>query len=521
MKNRQCGRLTSAALSASLMALAVAAALPARAEDGPAPGRKDRVGELLETLKAKGVIDEKDYEALTENSAEARAARRRDALKKAQEEEAANVRKSQYAGRWNNGIIFETPDRANSVSLSGRVHADYRYFEKDTAASTFDLRRVYLTVAGKWNEWLTWDVSADLAQTTTASSATTGTQTANLGTGAVSSTTVSPQSNGGSVLDVAWFNVAFSDAAQLRFGQFKMPMSLEELTSSRFLDFQERSLVNRFVPAKERGVMLHGIPMPGLTYGIALSNGSGKNGVESSANFDRPDVIGRVSANVAEFIGAQTNAVYHVGAAYSQGTLSNTTSLSVGSEPRTGATFFSTSAFDGTGVDRQRMGLEAALAYGPFKLQGEYLNTNYSGRSKGGAAYDRDIETYYASALWMVTGERYAESYRNGTFGRISPYSNFVPGGTGTGALELGVRWSGLNAGDFATTNAAGTGVLSSATSRTSSADTLTLQAKWIWTPNVRFLINFVTTKYGNPIAFTGFTTDREKAITMRASFDF
>lgn len=494
-----CHRLTPARLAVLAFlagSLNLGQSVLAQEEGSAEPAaRKDKMTELLDKLKDKGVIDEAEYDELSGNTpegrAEARAERRRQALKRAQEEEKENARKSYYNLRWNNGLVFETPDRASAVSLSGRIHADYRSFFDDSASSTFDIRRAYLTLSGKWNEWVTWDVTGDFAQSTT-------------------------------TLDVAWFNLAFSDRAQLRFGQFKMPMTIEELTSSRFIDFQERSFVNKSAPAKERGMMLHGVPVPGMTYALALSTGQGKNNIETTPQFDRPDVIGRVSANFAEFVGAQSRSIYHLGASYSQGTIAPGT-LSVGTEPRNGGSFFSTSAFTGTGVDRMRMGLEGVVALGPVKFQGEWLNVNYKGSSAANVAYDRDIESHYVSVLWMVTGERYADAYRNGVFGRIVPFTNFTPGGTGTGAFELGLRYSAFNGSDFTTANAAGTGVLASATTASNQATAWTFQAKWIVNPNMRFIFDYVDTEFGNPVRFaTGnVTTEHERALTMRAALDF
>lgn len=485
-----------------LVALACATvAGQARADDetpaeAPEAAKRDKVMELLEKLKEKGVISQEDFDAIAgetpEDRVRARAERRREALKRAQDAEREEKQKLQYGGRWNSGIVFETEDKSNTFKLSGRVHADYRAFLDDSAASTFDVRRAYLTLAGTWGNWLSWDVTGDFAQS-------------------------------GTAFDVAYFNIRWSDAAQLRLGQFKMPMSLEELTSSRFIDFQERSIVNKFVPAKERGIMLHGVPARGFTYGIGVSNGQGKNNNETAPQFDRPDVVARVTTNVAELLETDAKAIYHFGVSASTGTQAPTMTISTSTEAR-GATFFSTgSSFNGTGVDRTRTGFETALAYGPLKFQAEWLNTNYTGRSSAGTAYDRDIETYYVSLLWMVTGERYAEAYKNGVFGRISPYQNYTPGQGGTGALELGLRYSGFNAGDFLTTNAAGTGQLSSATSATNKADTLTLQAKWIWNPNLKFYLDYVETRFDTPIRFStgNVTTDKERAVTFRGAFDF
>ncbi|MFN7276934.1 MAG: OprO/OprP family phosphate-selective porin, partial [Betaproteobacteria bacterium] len=463
-----------------------------------------------------GIISEEEFNDITGNTPEGRAAARAERRTRVQKEaldaQKAEAAKERFNGRWNNGLVFETPDRRTTFSLGGRVHADYRYFEEDTAASTFDIRRAYLTLQGKWNEWLTWDLTGDFAQSTNA-------------------------------LDVGWINAAWSDKLQVRAGQFKMPFSLEELTSSRFIDFQERSFVNRLAPAKERGVMVHGVPYTGLTYAVALSNGQGKNTNETSPNFDSPDVIGRATVNVAELLQQQAKAVYHFGAAFSSGEFStNATTVSgLGNsttEPR-GATFFTPTAFNSPSVDRTRYGFETALAYGPLKLQGEIAQANFKGRTATGSSFDKNIDTYYLSLHWMITGERYAETYRNGVFGRMAPITPYEPGGSGSGAWELAVRFSEFDATDFplvaGASNAAtlasglgGTYVGTSLATPTASnrAKALTVGLKWIWTPNFKIYLNYTDTKFDNGIRFsptggTPFTSDHERAVTMRAAFDW
>jgi len=54
-------------------------------------------------------------------------------------------------------------------------------------------------------------------------------------------------------LDIAYINLGWWQPEQLRVGLFKMPFSLEEVTSDNYTDFQEHSFANALVPAKERG----------------------------------------------------------------------------------------------------------------------------------------------------------------------------------------------------------------------------------------------------------------------------
>lgn len=486
----------------------------AHAEDEAADTTKrDPMVELLEKLKEKGIISEEEARTLSGDTPEERMRRRAENRKKAQREaeeaQRAEAAKERFLGRFNNGISFETPDRRSGFTLGGRVHLDYRQYTQDTAASTFDVRRAYLTMQGKWNEYLTWDLTGDFAQTTPTQ------------------------------LDVGWINIAYNDAVQARFGQFKMPFSIEELSSSRFLDFQERSLVNGLVPQKERGAMIHGTPMPGITYGVALSTGQGKNNNDLVAPRSNPDIVARVTANFAELFEIQANNVIHFGLAASDGDLPTGFGLSQRTEAR-GLTFFNTASFTGQDVHRKRYGIETVLAHGPVKFQGEYVQANYAGRSAAGTNYSRDIDAYYAELVWMITGERFAEAYRSGVNGRMVPISNYTPGSTDSwGAWEIGLRVSRYDASDFTATNAAGTGVLAPAaapagnapfaSTPTNAANAVTLGLKWYWNPNLKFYLNYTRTHFATPesvnLNYGGatniITTDEEKAITFRAAFDF
>ena len=94
----------------------------------------------------------------------------------------------------------------------------------------FDVRRAYLGVSGKIAKYYDYKVVANFAQPDAPSTS--------LGS--------SGKSN---QLDEAFFGINYWKEASFRFGQQKMPFSLEEQTSSRFTDFQERSMLNKMVRA--------------------------------------------------------------------------------------------------------------------------------------------------------------------------------------------------------------------------------------------------------------------------------
>jgi phosphate-selective porin OprO/OprP len=447
-----------------------------------APAHAVDMETLLEKMHDKGLLTDEEYQDLR---SEAREDRRREALDRAQaEEKAAKAKEDEPAtlkGKFRDGFTFESGDKQHSFSLSGRIHADYRNFSEDStngnSANTFDVRRAYLGVSGRIYNDFTFDVTADFGGT-----------------------------SNGSHLDVAWINYEAMQGLQFRAGQFKMPMSLEELTSSRFIDFQERSFVNSLVPGKERGAMLHGSPMKGLYYGLALSNGAGKNTNETSAVIDDKDIIGRLAVNAAEMIGNR-NLVLHLGTAYATGTIPGGTVTPAARTEARGLQFFSTAAIGtaATEVDRTRTQAEASLAWNQFKLQGEWISANFEV-----PGVDSDIDAMYAEAMWLITGEKYADAYRGGAYAAIKPNNAFKKGAEGWGALEAGVRYSKFDAGDFVPSPGF-----------TNKADAITVGLKWIPNTNTRVYLNYIQTNFDTPVTVTGGTADDEKAVTLRLGLYF
>jgi phosphate-selective porin OprO/OprP len=131
----------------------------------------------------------------------------------------------------------------------------------------------------------------------------------------------------------------------------------------------------------------------------------------------------------------------------------------------------------------------------------------------------------------MITGENYADVYKGGMFGgRMKPKNNFDPkaGKWGTGAWEIGARYSKLDASDFKAAdlvnaygvNAAIPAAGIAAQNKFNEVDAWTIGLKWIPSPNVRFMANYVTTSM-DCAAGVVCTEDKEKAVNLRAQLDF
>ncbi len=453
----------------------------------------DSTDDILNALIAKGILTEEEGALLQKG-------------RTGEKEAAAKKKDSAISASFKDGIKWESGDKANSMSINGRIQLDSRSNDinggttaNDKIADTFEIRRAYLGAKGTFDKYYDFDVTIDAA------------------------------GSSAPILDVAYMNIKWWKEAQFQFGQFKMPFSLEERTSSRFIDFQERSFVNNgsLTPGKERGVMLHGTPVAGLNYAIALSTGQGKNTNDADQREDSKDIILHADANLAEFMGNK-NAVVHLGASYANGDLPPAAISTQRTEGR-GLEFFKATAPTGTTMERTRYGLETALAYGPVKFQGEYSEAKFQGTNASSVSYDKSLDASYVEALWLITGENYADSYKGGKFDRIKPKNQFNPSGKGGfGAIEFGVRYSKFDATDFATVAngaTANTPVMtaSSATaSYANKADAYTVGLKWIPTANARILLTYVKTDFDTPVlAATGETVNDEKVLMMRTQYDF
>lgn len=417
------------------------------------------------------------------------------------------------------GLVINDETGDWSMQLNGRIQADYRSINpNEWKNDTFDIRRARLGGTFTFLKDFAVRVEAEYANTNDGSKGTTA-------------------------LTYGYLDWKHFAGAKLRVGQFKPVFGLERGESTNFTDFQELSLATATGPSfnstYDRGVMLFGSPLKGTYYNLSYVNGSGQN---NDAMMNGKDVVGRIVMNITDFTNWQ-DTVVHIGVSSSQNTVQKSSAAVTGNDSAlsayteangvtsnsikytntTATTFFSTFAFSGTNVDKSRVGLETAIAYGSLKLQGEYINTNFDGRTSAGQDFNKDINAWYASATWLLTGESYANAYKDAMFGRNSPKHNFSFGKDGYGAFELGLRYSSYDASDFklsANGCVTGSGCLASS-SVSNQANAWTGGAKWILNPNTRILLNYVHTSFDTPIIINSKSSDKEDAITMRAQYDF
>ncbi len=379
-----------------------------------------------------------------------------------------------------NGLVFRDATGDWSLRLYARAQLDYRHFTPEQfSADTFSMRRARIgAIATFWDDF-TLRIEGEYSEAAT-------------------------KMNDG-YLDYTRFK-----PAMVRLGQFKTMHGLERSQGAMDLNFMERALTESVLGSVfDRGIMLHGAPANGLYYNLAYVNGTGQNIDETDALSDNKDWSLRVVGNLAQWAGWK-NAVIHVGGFHVDGKqAAGAVVPKIRTEGR-GVEFFRV-ADTAAEVDRTLNGIETALAWGPVKYQGEYIRARYDGGS-----FERDMSAWYASLQWLVTGERYADFYRNGAFLGIQPKRYFRHDRDGWGALELGARYTRFDASDFGP-------VLANTASATytDGADAWTLGAKWILNPNAQLQLNIVRTGFDDAILLNGRRDDHEDAMNMRVQFDF
>lgn len=447
----------------------------------------DEYVETLNILRDKGVLTQKEYDAKVK-AYEEKSENKRFAEQRIDKDlrESFNYRfaRANDGSVTENGVGLKSKDGNNTLQVTGRLHMDYRQYTPDygtgqttdTYQNLAEIRRARFGVRGQFQKDFKYEIVGNLGNDV----------------GAASSSTT---------MDVAWVNYAANPEAQFQFGLFKMPFSLEQLTSSNNIEFMERSLIGQvegeFIPGKETGFMLHGIPKPGLTYQLAVSRGRANKDAVS----DSLDYVGRVTTNIADLAGSKAF-IGHLGAAYSQGEVrGGVTASSARNEARAQNAFFTGPALGGI-TDRTRQGLEAAFAYNAFKVQAEQFAFKYDPTT--GA--DQEIKGHYIFLVYNLTGENY--NYKDGVFGSLKPNTPVDKGGRG--AWQVGVRVSEFDAAPIAV-----------AAGKTNRATAVTYGVTWFATENLRFMLNYVDTKYDHAVGTAGGRVMGDRAVMFRSQLNF
>lgn len=269
----------------------------------------------------------------------------------------------------------------------------------------------------------------------------------------------------------------------IRFGHFKEPFSLEELTSSNHNTFMERALPNLFAPSRNTGIMLHNQHAGGrLTWAVG---GFAETDDEGTARSGSTNISGR-------FTGLpwyrDDNRFLHLGLGLSlrmpdAGTVEFSTrpEADLGGEPISTGTISNVD-------DLTLLSAEAAMVFKRFSVQGEYFRTDLDD-----GATDPGFDGWYLyGSFWLTRRDHRSYDKSAGAFGRVQPATPFDPLKGGAGAWEVALRYSQLDLSETPNGAAPPTG---STAQVGGEIRNLTIGINWHLNDFTRFMFNYVNSE--------------------------
>ncbi len=281
-------------------------------------------------------------------------------------------------------------------------------------------------------------------------------------------------------------------------GSFTEPSSLDNMTSSKYITFFERSMMSNTQPFKyNAGIMYDNQKLFDGKMGLQLAytfNGDKAKAFKDTSVDGGANFIARVTTAVLK--DKETNRVVHLGMNYEY---RNNDSGSYKYKFRTENHMGDKTTVDVGGVFKNTsdIGFELATTFNALSIQGEYEMGSIT----------NDIDTYksngyYGFVSYFLTGEH--RPYKNSSFGRVKPKKDIDNGGFG--AIELVARYSVIDFSSYpgVTTN--------------NKIANLTLGFNWYLNSKMRIMYNYTNGDY-NDIATYG--TDNLKGHLIRFQVDF
>lgn len=425
------------------------AAKPASTAAGPGATGQRLPGQdegLLDVLLANGLISQQQYAALQVKNADDRA--------KKQETKEAKI-------TLGDGLKFKSVDGDFTAQLGAYAQMDSAWYDDDGTdlSDGTELRRARLSMSGTVLRDWDYKVEADFAGTTQGGS-----------TNTVSLTDAYLRYNG-------------FHAMSFTAGNFKVPFSLEAVSSGKYITFMERGLPFAFLNLRSLGGMAatagnNWTAALGLFGNTVTSQNADDEGKSAAARVtfapvyrkDRALHLGfaaqirapdqNASGSKRETVRFRSKPESNISSdgLFECSTVSatNTANPDPAVQNCVPANFGGTGGFgrsSGRLVDTGNisgdvnyyslLGAEAAAIYGPFSVQGEYMRAYVNRELSRDAAFNG----YYVYGSFFLTGE--SRNYRadKGTFDILQPEHPFSAGG-GWGAWEVAVRFSSIDLND-------------------------------------------------------------------------
>ena len=425
---------------------------------------------LIDALYESGSIKPEAYEALKKSAKTDIKTAQVDLEKQKAEKEKASASELEFSTK--GGLKVQTKDKKFKFQFGGRLMADAAFFGNDNGSDLNDgteFRRARFYAKGTlfhdWNYKLQYDFT---------------------------------NSGSAGIRDAYIQYVGLEPwgmPLKITAGNFKQPFGLEEQTSSRFITMMERPMVNEaFSPSRKMGLGFG-------THGNNWTANIGAHGDSVSTSNHTADEGWGTLARVTYGPKLSDSTQIHLGLSGGY-EVPQDNKIKFRSRPEA---HLANHRLVDTGIidhvdDYTLFGAEAAVVFGPFSVQSEYMRADLT---RDGGNKDASFDGYYATASYFLTGESRNYIAKKGVFGRVKPNRNFDLKG-GWGAWELATRFSnldlndsGINGGDI---------------------DTVSVGINWYANPHVRFMANYV-----NVLDIDGGSRDGQEPdlVEFRAQLDF
>lgn len=365
----------------------------------------------------------------------------------------AEEKGSDFTAHWKNGIRLTSKDKNFKLKIGGRIMTDWASIDPDTEleddfpaleGAGVEFRRARLYTSGTVYGTVDFKAQYDFA--------------------------------GGDAdfKDVYLGLKKVPGVGHIKVGHSKEPFSLEELTSSKYITFMERSLPNAFAPGRNTGFKLHNAALDErLTWAVGYFYNTDGFG-ETFEDYSNTNLTARVTG--LPLYGDKGKRLLHLGLSYSNQSRDEA-HTTVRFRERPEAHMASDRLVDTGGIAADGVSLidpEVALVFGPFSVQGEYMKASVDSTAQN----DPGFSGYYVYASYFITGEHRRYKTSSGSFSRVKPRNNFHSKKGGAGAWEIAVRLSSLDLNDEGISGG--------------KEDNTTVGVNWYLNPNTRVMLNYV-----------------------------
>ena len=361
--------------------------------------------------------------------------------------------KHDWVVKWSNGHKIEK-DSSFKLKFGGRIMADYSFFSVDDSLivegffgeesfqNGFEIRRARLFFEGTIYDRVSFKAQYDFT-------------------------------DGDADFKDVWIGLNWY-WGKIRFGHFKEFFSLEELTSSKYLAFMERSLpVEAFAPGRNSGVGVDG-GGDRFNWGVGVFYDSDDFG--ESISEDRYNVTGRIGFR--PIVTDDGKRLLHLGAGVNRREIGSIESIlgdvlfRARPENHRTTRLVSTGVFAADGATIWNA--EVAGIFNRFWFGGEYFNNSVDASEVDDPTFDG----WYAQGGFYLTGDRRRFMNRFGIWDRQKPSKNWDRKDGGIGAWEIALRFSSLDLSDKEINGG--------------DEDNFTLALNWYLNPATRLMLNWV-----------------------------